>query len=65
MENFDPNFYGGFHNLLVAADTVESPPRKKMGKEQGIILYFIFYRTYSYLLKYHFCRSSGFEDLWI
>ena len=42
MENFDPNFYGGFHNLLVAADTVEKPPRKKMGMEQGIILYFIF-----------------------
>ena len=43
MENFDPNFSGGFDLLLLAVDTVQSPPRKKMLKEQGIILYFIFY----------------------
>jgi hypothetical protein len=42
MENFDPNVNEGLELLLVAADTVESPPRKKMVKEQGIILYFIF-----------------------
>ena len=42
MENFDPNFSGGLDLLLLAVDTVESPPRKKMGKEQGTTLYFIF-----------------------
>ena len=39
MKNVDPNVNGGLELLLVAADTVESPPRKKMGTRY----YFIFY----------------------
>ena len=48
MENFEPNFNGGLNLLLVAADNVESPPRKRMGKEQGIILIF---NIFSWLIR--------------